>query len=29
MPDLEILTIDTDARIPPLDVELKVRGRGA
>ena len=26
MPDLEILTIDANARIPPLDVELKVRG---
>ena len=26
MPDLEILKIDADARIPPLDVELKVRG---
>ena len=26
VPDLEILKIDADARIPPLDVELKVRG---
>ena len=25
---MEILTIDADARIPPLDVELKVRGEG-
>ena len=25
VPDLEILTIDANARIPPLDVELKVR----
>ena len=26
VPDLEILKIDADAHIPPLDVELKVRG---
>ena len=28
LPDLEILAIDADARILPLDVELKVRGEG-
>ena len=28
VPDLEILTIDANARIPPLDVELKVQGDG-